>query len=159
RLIIDEQNLALAALQGVGGDAVVLHELVEGLAGDAAELGARHAEALELPVVEATDDGLLGDLADFRGLAGREHGLHTNATLPARPAREKEVRRGTATEPAADRNPSVNRSLPGPWPHGGHRMAHGAAQEGKVVGSSAPGECESGVSWRRSTTHVHLTRG
>ena len=37
---------------------------------------AGHAEALELPVVEATDDGLLADLADLGGFAGREHGLH-----------------------------------------------------------------------------------
>src|SRR5205823_5279351 len=107
RLVVDEQHLALAALQGVGRDAVVLHELVEGLAGDAPELRARHPEALELPVVEAADDGLLGDLADFGGLAGREHGLHAYATLPARPAREKEVR--AAVRPSRrDRNPSVN---------------------------------------------------
>src|SRR5205085_2616931 len=56
---------------------VVLHEAVERLAGDAPEPGSRHAEPLELPVVEATDNGLLADLADFSGLAGRENGLHT----------------------------------------------------------------------------------
>src|SRR5262249_10259282 len=48
-VVIDEQHLALAALQGVGRDAVVLHELVEHLARDAAEARAGHAEPLELP--------------------------------------------------------------------------------------------------------------
>src|SRR5262249_7917156 len=66
-------------LQRVGGDLVVLHELVQGLARDAAEARAGHAEALELPVVEAADDGLLADLADLRRLAGREHGLHASS--------------------------------------------------------------------------------
>ena len=38
RLVIDEQHLALAALEGIGRDAVVLHELVQRFAGDAPEL-------------------------------------------------------------------------------------------------------------------------
>src|SRR5262249_56779962 len=74
--VVDDQDLSLPALQGIRGDAVILHEFVEGLAGDSAEPAARHPEPLELAVVEAADDGLLGDLADLRGLAGREHGLH-----------------------------------------------------------------------------------
>ena len=40
-IVVDEQDLALAALEGVGRDAVVLHELVEHLAGDAAEAASR----------------------------------------------------------------------------------------------------------------------
>src|SRR5581483_3667842 len=62
--------------RGLGRDAVVLHELVQGLARDAAEPRPGDAEALELAVVEATDDRLLADFADLGGFAGREHGLH-----------------------------------------------------------------------------------
>jgi hypothetical protein len=36
-VVIDQKHLALAALQGIRGDAVVLHEFVEGLAGNPAE--------------------------------------------------------------------------------------------------------------------------
>ncbi len=75
-VVVHEQDLALAALQRIGRDAVVLHELVERLAGDPAEAGAGHAEALQLAVVETADDGLLADLADLGGFAGRENGLH-----------------------------------------------------------------------------------
>ena len=75
-VVVDQKDLALAAFQGVGRNAVVLHELVQRFAGDAAEARAGNAEPLELPVVEATDDGLLTDLADFGGFAGRENGLH-----------------------------------------------------------------------------------
>src|SRR5262249_45212726 len=64
-------------------NAVVFHEAVERFAGNAAEPGARHPEALELSVVEATDDGLLADLTDFGGLAGRENGLHAYPSLLA----------------------------------------------------------------------------
>ena len=42
---------------------------------------ARDAKALELPVVKATDDGLLTDFADFGGFASRENGLHGFSTL------------------------------------------------------------------------------
>ena len=56
-------------------------------------LRAGHAEALELPVVEAADDGLLADLADLGGFAGREHRLHAFIhPCRLRPARMKEVR-------------------------------------------------------------------
>src|SRR5439155_22634149 len=75
-VVVDEQDLALAAFEGLGRDAVILHELVQGLPRDAAEPRSGHAEALELSVVETTDDGLLADFADLGGLAGREHGLH-----------------------------------------------------------------------------------
>jgi len=97
-VVVDEQDLALAALQGIGRDAVVLHELVQGLAGDAAEPAARHAEPLELAVVEAADDGLLGDLTDLRGFAGREHGLHAfvHPFTGAGPGRTSAVSRPSA---------------------------------------------------------------
>src|SRR5262249_7931271 len=75
-VVVDQQHLALAALQRVGGDAVVLHEFVQGLARDAPEPRAGHPEALELTLVEAADDGVLADLADLRRLAGREYSLH-----------------------------------------------------------------------------------
>ena len=41
RLVVHQQDLPLAALQGVGRDAVVLHELVQGFARDAPELASR----------------------------------------------------------------------------------------------------------------------
>ena len=75
-VVVDEENLALPALESFGRDAVVLHELVEGFARDAAEPRSGDAKSFELPVVEATDDRLLTDFADLGGLAGREHGLH-----------------------------------------------------------------------------------
>src|SRR5262249_26242188 len=75
-VVIDKEHLALAALQGIGRDAIVFHEPVERLARDAAEPGTWYPEALELSVVETANNGLLADLADFGGLAGRENGLH-----------------------------------------------------------------------------------
>src|SRR5205814_1083436 len=78
-VVVHEQHFALAALEGVGRDAVVLHDLVERLARDAPEARAGDPEAFQLAVVEATDDGLLAHLADLGGLAGREHGLHAYA--------------------------------------------------------------------------------
>src|SRR5262249_45355849 len=75
-IVVDEQDLALAAFQGIGGNAVVLHELVQHFPRNTAEAGTGHAEALELPVVEATDNGLLADLANLGGFAGRENSLH-----------------------------------------------------------------------------------
>src|SRR5262249_19543171 len=70
------QDLALSAFERIGGNAVVLHEFVKGLARDAPEPGARDAESLQLAVVEATDDGLLTDFANFGGFASREDGFH-----------------------------------------------------------------------------------
>ena len=75
-VVIDEQHFALAAFQGIGGNTVVLHEFVQGLARDAPEPGTRYPEPLQLSVVETADNGLLADLADFGGLAGRENSFH-----------------------------------------------------------------------------------
>ena len=75
-VVVHQQNLALAALQRVGGNAVVLHEFVQSFARDAPEAGTGHAEALQLAVVETTDNGLLADLADFGGFAGRKNSFH-----------------------------------------------------------------------------------
>src|SRR5207244_2298736 len=77
-------HLALAALEGVGRDAVVLHELVQRLAGDAAKTRSRNAEAFELAIVEAANDRLLTDLADLGGFASRENGLHA-CSIPSWP--------------------------------------------------------------------------
>ena len=79
-IVVDDQDLALAAVEGVGRDAVVPHERVELVARNAAEAAARHAEALELAGVEAANDRLLADLADLGGFAGRENSLHGRTT-------------------------------------------------------------------------------
>ena len=75
-VVVDDQDLALAAVERVGRDAVVAHERVELIARNAAEAAARHAEALELAGIEATNDRLLTDLADLGGFAGGEHSFH-----------------------------------------------------------------------------------
>ena len=80
-IVVHEKDLPLAALQSVRRNVVVLHELVQRLTGNPPELGARNPETLELTIVEAADDGLLADLADLCGFAGREHGLHTSIHL------------------------------------------------------------------------------
>src|SRR5262249_20715517 len=111
-VVIDEQHLALAALQGVGGDLVVLHELVQGLARDTPEARAGHTEALELPVVEAADDGLLAHLADLRRLAGREHGLHASSIPYGHQARGQVGLSGTGSSAPDKPGSSLNRLLP-----------------------------------------------
>src|SRR5262249_51542372 len=80
-IVVHQQHFALAAFEGVGGDAVVLHELVEGFAGNTAEPGAGHPEPFELTIVEAADNRLLAYFADFGGLAGRKNGLHACSSL------------------------------------------------------------------------------
>src|SRR5262249_14412339 len=71
-VVIDEQDLSASAFESVGRDAIVLHEFVKHFARDAAKSRPRYSEALELPVVEATDDGLLADLANLCSFACRE---------------------------------------------------------------------------------------
>ena len=75
-VVVDDQDLALAAFQGIGRNAVVAHERVQLVARDAAEAAARHAKSLELSGVEAANDGLLADLADLGRFAGRKHSFH-----------------------------------------------------------------------------------
>ena len=75
-IVVDDQDLALAAFQGVGRDAVVAHERVQFIPRNAAETAARHAKALELSGIEATNNRLLADLADFGRFAGRKHSFH-----------------------------------------------------------------------------------
>ena len=75
-VVVDDQHLALAAFQGVGRNAVVAHEREQLLARNAAEPAARHAKALELAGIEATNNRLLADLADLGGFAGGEHSFH-----------------------------------------------------------------------------------
>src|SRR5262249_17882753 len=74
----------LAALKSIGGNAVIPHELVQGLARDAAETGTGNPEAFELSVVEAPNDCLLADLANLGRLAGRENGFHAFLSVPCR---------------------------------------------------------------------------
>ena len=87
-VVVDEQHLPLAALQGIGRDAVVLHEREQLIARNAAEAAAGNAEAFQLAGVETANDRLLADLADLGGFARREYGLHALCTtlLPSRNA-------------------------------------------------------------------------
>src|SRR5262249_29121858 len=82
RVVVDDEDFTLAAFEGIGGNAVVLHEAVQSLARNAAELRAGYAEALELAIVKAANDRLLTDLADLGGFASREDSFH--ATIPCR---------------------------------------------------------------------------
>src|SRR5262249_10363887 len=75
---------------------------------NAAEPGARHPESLELPVVKATDNGLLRDLADLGGFAGRENGLHGFIPTLATRAQAKDKSRKSK---AMVRNEGVGRTL------------------------------------------------
>ena len=75
-IVVDDEDLALAAIEGVGRNAVVAHERVELIARNAAEPAARNAEALQLARVEAANDRLLTDLANLGGFAGRENSFH-----------------------------------------------------------------------------------
>src|SRR5262249_14338967 len=75
-IIVNNQNLALAAIERVGRNAVVAHERIKLIARNSAEAATRHAEALKLPRVETTDNRLLTDLADFGSFAGCEYGFH-----------------------------------------------------------------------------------
>src|SRR5437899_4733311 len=106
-VVVNEQHFALAAFKGVRGDAIVLHEAVERFARNAAEAGSGHAESLELPVVEAADDGLLAHLADFGGFAGRENSLHTivHPLTGPKPVARVWVRRAPLRKALGDRNP------------------------------------------------------
>ena len=76
-IVVDDENLALAAIEGIGRDAVVAHERIELIARNAAEAAARHAEALQLAGIEATNDRLLADLANLGGFASGEYSFHT----------------------------------------------------------------------------------
>ena len=90
-LVVDHQNLPLAAFESVRRNLVVFHELVQCFPRNAAELRAWYSEALELTVIEAADDSLLANLADLRGFTGREHGFHRRPPCRLRPARVKEI--------------------------------------------------------------------
>ena len=81
-VVVDDQDLSLAAFQGIGGNAVVAHEREKLIAGDAAKPAARHAESLQLSRIETANDGLLADLADLGRFAGREHSFHIRFTIP-----------------------------------------------------------------------------
>ena len=69
-VVVDDEDFAAAGVEVIQGDAIVFHEFDHGVARDAAELGAGDAETAEASGVEAADDGLLGDFADFCGFAG-----------------------------------------------------------------------------------------
>jgi hypothetical protein len=75
-IVVHDQDPAASTFEGVGRDAVFLHEAVESFARNPAEPRARNPEPFELARVETTDDSLLAHLADLGGLTGREHGFH-----------------------------------------------------------------------------------
>ena len=74
-VVVDDQQLLLAALQGIGRDAVFFHEIVEVVARDSAKPTPWHPKTFQRPVVEATNDCLLTDLADLGRFPSREHRL------------------------------------------------------------------------------------
>ena len=84
-VVVDDQDLPLAAFQGVGRNAVVAHEQKKLIARNAAESASRHAKTLELAGVEAANNRLLADLANLGGFTGRKYCLHLRTTpLPSR---------------------------------------------------------------------------
>jgi hypothetical protein len=77
-VVVHDQNFAFAAFQGIGRDAIVLHESVQLVPWNATEPAARHAEPLQRAVVETADDGLLAHLADLRRFARCENSFRTH---------------------------------------------------------------------------------
>src|SRR4051812_27675790 len=75
-IVVDDQDPPPAALEGVGGDAILLHEPVECLPRNAPEPRSWHPKSAELTRVKTADNGLLTNLTNFGGFARREHGLH-----------------------------------------------------------------------------------
>eukprot|EP01026_Neomeris_dumetosa_P051053 TRINITY_DN44864_c1_g1_i2.p3 TRINITY_DN44864_c1_g1~~TRINITY_DN44864_c1_g1_i2.p3 ORF type:complete len:130 (-),score=20.98 TRINITY_DN44864_c1_g1_i2:71-460(-) len=71
-VVVDHEHPPLLTLERVERDPVVPHEAHELLARDPPELAARDTKPMQAAVVEAADDRLLADLADLRGLPGRE---------------------------------------------------------------------------------------
>ncbi len=65
RVVINAQDAPRAALDEIERDVVGVHEADEFLARDPPEFGTRHTEAREPAGVEAADNGLLADLANF----------------------------------------------------------------------------------------------
>src|SRR5262245_64533016 len=63
-VIVNDQRFALPAFEGIGGNSVFLHELVQDVPRNPAKFRAGYAKALELARVKAANDRLLADLAD-----------------------------------------------------------------------------------------------
>ena len=119
-------------------------------------LRAGHAEALELAVVEAADDGLLADLADLGGFAGREHGLHT-FVHPAGSAGSHEGGPRTAVRPSRRGPESVRESLStGSLAPPATRVPRSGAGRGRWSGRLRRAT-ELRASWRGSTTRPIVT--
>ncbi len=76
-VVVDDEDFSLAAIEGIGGDAVVAHEGVQLVAGDAAEPATRHAESFKLTGIEATNNRLLANFTNFGGFASGEDGFHS----------------------------------------------------------------------------------
>src|SRR5262249_19098601 len=74
-IVVHNQQLAFAALQRIGRNAVLAHKAEKLVARNAAEAAARNPKSLQGAIVEAANDRLLTYLTDLRGLAGREDGL------------------------------------------------------------------------------------
>src|ERR1043166_4082095 len=122
-VVVNEKDLAAARFERIGRDAVVLHELVQHFARDAAKARPRDSEALELPVVKATDNGLLADLANLGSFACRENGLHGYVhplPAPSRPLRQAR----DSSLPSRRRRTQILMALPLPYSVGLSAIAH-----------------------------------
>jgi len=74
-IVVHDQDLPLSAFQGIRGDAVIPHESIKLIAGDAAEAASGHPESFQLAGIEAPDDRLLTYLADLCCFASGKNGL------------------------------------------------------------------------------------
>ncbi len=74
-IIVDDQKLTLATLEGIGGDAIVAHETIKFVPRNASEPAAWDSKALQGAVVEAANNGLLTDFADLGCFACGEYCL------------------------------------------------------------------------------------
>ena len=68
-VIIHDQDFPLPTLQGVRGNAIVLHEGKQLIAWNTAKSTPRHAKSLQRTVVTAANNRLLADLTDLGSFA------------------------------------------------------------------------------------------
>ncbi len=82
-VVIHDQRLAFAAFEGVGRNAVFLHELIEDVAGNTPKTRSGDSEPFELSGIKAADNGLLADLTDFGCFARRKDRFHEARPIPS----------------------------------------------------------------------------